>query len=701
MATNKETLQVDINFNPDTASIKSFRDQIKAVMAEMDKTADPKKFAALSSQLGELRNDFGDLRQKIKASDPGEMLANVVKLTQGVVGAFSGISAGFELIAGDNKAMQEAMGKTAKVIQLLQGLESARQLLENKGTVAALTGYVKKALGISAVTVAKQAETVATVEGESAQIAMNVAAYANPYVLLAIAIAALVVGIAAYSSGARDAAEQNVKTLEGLEKVKEAHTANTAVTELAIAQTKLELEVNTALADIFETVRVKLGGLTDAQLDHLGSTKDMTAKVQEFADKRLAIAEAEGKSEKEIFNIKKQNAYNIALVNQKQLDINKELSNDEKKVRIDNVKAAAEEYKKVVLEEKLWTIKTNRETSEKKIEDDLKAWEDSQKAKKEFDKEVEAYIKSERERISKEAIELSAKKVKEAKEEVYKIAEIRLKALNLVRDSEENSGEEEEALRMKRLAREYDLETNQYLKLKELKDQGLIDERDYNAQIQKLDQETFDKKLQGANQIATGLKNILLQSMNNEIDAAEGNAEEQKRIREEYQASIKAAATAEAIINGAVGISAIWSSWGELPIVAAALTAIEVAAVALQLQTISNQEFAKGGVLDGPSHANGGITTPFGELEGGEGVINKRSMANPQLRNMASMINEAGGGVSFRNNSSGINTTNSISREEAIELVAAAVNSQQVYLVESDVTKSQKKVRTIEQRSKI
>jgi hypothetical protein len=38
--------------------------------------------------------------------------------------------------------------------------------------------------------------------------------------------------------------------------------------------------------------------------------------------------------------------------------------------------------------------------------------------------------------------------------------------------------------------------------------------------------------------------------------------------------------------------------------------------------------FAKGGLLDGPSHAQGGIKTSFGELEGGEYVINKRSTAS-------------------------------------------------------------------------
>ncbi len=67
------------------------------------------------------------------------------------------------------------------------------------------------------------------------------------------------------------------------------------------------------------------------------------------------------------------------------------------------------------------------------------------------------------------------------------------------------------------------------------------------------------------------------------------------------------------------------------------------AAGAVQVASISGQDYgAQGGVLMGPSHANGGIRTPFGEMEGGEALINKRSTAMflPQL----SALNVAGGG---------------------------------------------------------
>ena len=74
-------------------------------------------------------------------------------------------------------------------------------------------------------------------------------------------------------------------------------------------------------------------------------------------------------------------------------------------------------------------------------------------------------------------------------------------------------------------------------------------------------------------------------------------------------------------------------------------SALAVASAATQVATVSSQKFAKGGILSGPSHAQGGIKTNLGELEGGEAVINKKSTA--MFGGALSAINEAGGGKKF------------------------------------------------------
>lgn len=74
---------------------------------------------------------------------------------------------------------------------------------------------------------------------------------------------------------------------------------------------------------------------------------------------------------------------------------------------------------------------------------------------------------------------------------------------------------------------------------------------------------------------------------------------------------------------------------------------IIIATGAAQAAKVAGVKFAKGGVLQGASHAQGGIKTAFGELEGGEAVINRRSTS--MFAPLLSSINQAGGGRKFAN----------------------------------------------------
>ena len=56
------------------------------------------------------------------------------------------------------------------------------------------------------------------------------------------------------------------------------------------------------------------------------------------------------------------------------------------------------------------------------------------------------------------------------------------------------------------------------------------------------------------------------------------------------------------------------------------------------------KQFEEGGMINGPSHAGGGVMI---NAEGGEGIINKRSMAIPWVKAQASRLNTLGGGVPF------------------------------------------------------
>lgn len=106
--------------------------------------------------------------------------------------------------------------------------------------------------------------------------------------------------------------------------------------------------------------------------------------------------------------------------------------------------------------------------------------------------------------------------------------------------------------------------------------------------------------------------------------------------------------TAKAIADGVASASSA-QPWFMIPVAIATTLATVMANIAKAKQLVAKEKepkYADGGEITGPSHANGGVHI---EAEGGEAIINKRSMSNPLLRSIASAINVAGGGVPFSN----------------------------------------------------
>jgi hypothetical protein len=112
----------------------------------------------------------------------------------------------------------------------------------------------------------------------------------------------------------------------------------------------------------------------------------------------------------------------------------------------------------------------------------------------------------------------------------------------------------------------------------------------------------------------------------------------------------KKMAIAQAVVNGAVAVTTILADPSLLAFAKPFAIGSAIASTAAQIATISSQQFAKGGVINGPSHAQGGVPVygaggKFAEVEGGEAIINKRSTA--MYKPILSAINTAGGGKKF------------------------------------------------------
>ena len=139
------------------------------------------------------------------------------------------------------------------------------------------------------------------------------------------------------------------------------------------------------------------------------------------------------------------------------------------------------------------------------------------------------------------------------------------------------------------------------------------------------------------------------QQLQNEKEALEAK---QKKAEKEQRKNDMRANIAQAIANTAMGATKTLAEWSyPLGIIFAAIqTAFGLAQVGImtsQLAKMANggiMKFAGGGVVSGPSHAQGGV--PVGntgiEVEGGEFVINKRSTA--KYFDLLNAINAQGNG---------------------------------------------------------
>lgn len=211
---------------------------------------------------------------------------------------------------------------------------------------------------------------------------------------------------------------------------------------------------------------------------------------------------------------------------------------------------------------------------------------------------------------------------------------------------------------------------------------GIISEGQYNDAKQKLNEETAAKELE-ANRTAF---------------------EQKKRLD-----------TATAIANGALAITSILAQYPKFDYGIAAAIAIgaAVASTATQVAVIQSQKFALGGKVNGKSHAEGGVMI---EAEGGEGMINKNSMRSTQVMQavgtpsqIASAINMSGGGISWETGASinspnrsmfnNMSESNTITYSQMAGLLnshANSINSKKVVILESEITRTQNKVKNYE-----
>lgn len=173
---------------------------------------------ALDKSYKELRESTGNFRDSVGNYE--KALNGLDKLGKGlgqVGGSVNGLSAAF----GHNSDMAGAMGSAvllansaqtelAKIIAIVTVLSQLSNAVTKEGIVATTAKSVADKIAtyqLRAKATAEALATKGTIAATVAQWAFNVAAYANPYVLLAMALLAVVAALAYFATNTKDATE--------------------------------------------------------------------------------------------------------------------------------------------------------------------------------------------------------------------------------------------------------------------------------------------------------------------------------------------------------------------------------------------------------------------------------------------------------------------------------------------------------------
>lgn len=476
------------------------------------------------------------------------------------------------------------------------------------------------------------------------------------------------------------------KRLGALEKVA---AAEDNLLQKEIKLEKQRLKALQALAALSDSSKETLDEIAASQ-EKLANLEEQSAgKAAELQGKRLALlAEQKAKREEAA---KAFAEIEDKILKKQQENILQSIKDEEDRARkalefqraaelkeIDQSKATAEQKKRL------------KEEVEKKYQADLAVIKEQEIAKqKEIDEKIAEVLGEARKTEEQKAIDAETKKYDEliklagenaeqvkaleaAKQEAITKIQIdaaKQRALDLaaleaqIRDALAVTDEEQKALQRQK---ELEETTKYYDELIEAAKKAGLDTTDLEqAKLNKLaeqnkkyqDEDTALKKAK-----AEADKQLAISStidlFNNIATALDGFAGENVKRQEQAFKAQKAASIAQAVVSTYEAATNAFNSLAGIPVVGPVLGGIAAAgAVAAGLGNIAkikatkfeakepeeskkeSSKFAQGGLLQGKLHAQGGVMTPFGELEGGEFVVNRNSTANflPLLEQLNSM----------------------------------------------------------------
>lgn len=451
-------------------SYKTFKTQLREANAELQKQIQLTGESSASTvkaakAVADLKDQMGFAKDLSDQFNPDQKMKALGAATQIAGTGLQGVTAGMALFGGESADTQKQLLK----VQAAMAFSDAISNLSNLGDQY----KVFKTIVIDTynkIIAKKAADKLATDAGTASQLKQNLAVLANPYVIAAAALAALTIGIYAWTKASSEATKQEEKTARAVKSnAKETDKLKESIESISnYTKTSNEIEV----------LRAKAYGATDDEIRKLIKSQ-----------KELSILTAGTDASTAYDNLVTANQNALKAVKTGNKDLIKEAEENQKTAQ-ELYKKANEDYNTAIIDD----VKFGLETQ---IEINNKSEEEAEKAKQKRNERV-AKDKEERENQRKKDAEDYNNSLKEqAKNE----ADLKQKIIDAIDVAQEKNNEFRISAQEKEIqdvndkyftlienAKKFGLDTTQ------LQEAQWNEQNDINLKYQEIDYENKKKK---------------------------------------------------------------------------------------------------------------------------------------------------------------------------------------------------------------
>lgn len=703
-----DTKATQQNLGSARKEMSQLTNQVKDLAAEIEKSGDPtgeltKKLNGLQKELGQLKDATSDAMSRVKymADDFAQVKT-----------ALQGISAGIAVFQGMTAAAELFGIKNEKALEIIKKLQIAQAALNAVNTIAqALNKDSYLMIGLKIIK--EQLLTKVTQANTKAQLANNAAVAATPWGAILAVIGLVIAAVTTLTSLTNDDTKANLKNADSVDKKREANDRyNESIRDAEMEWAKQNAMLNEYKKILNDTSKSEIAhktaieGINKILGTNYTNTKQALKGLESYESgitksrEALIQANAEVKKQEELYKSGEGTfyAYEQSLAKQAQATYNLEVNIEKWKKANNNI---IKSNKKVV-ESNNEVAKSQKNVLEsaKEIGKDLIA----EQAKNEktialnVAKEITEAKLANAEKYSQSYYDLQKNLAKNEYDLYIDSLKNRLAEGLLLQDEYDELARE----KRKELANTFvAIQQEQKDRQKEIDDQQQEDFK--NKQAERI--QTVADTAGAIASIMSQLGSMVMTIQNEELANAEGNEAKQKEIKKKYaktNAAIQIAQTIMTTIQSAVNA---YNAMAGIPYVGPVLGAIAAAAAAafgaVQIHSIEAQKqkilsARRGDFVIGKSHEQGGV--PY-ELEGGEAVLNKKAMAIPEYRSLASAMNESTGGVRFPNTSPVSLGVNKQDIQNIVAETVAGITAIPVVVTERSITETQARVAKIKEQS--